>query len=287
MRLCICALFFLRLRLVVVETNKAKDPPPSPPSAPCRPTIEQAVAKAVGLPNWDLAASPCLRSRLAPFVPAHERNLKIVELCEEKIRLVLKDELRRSDALRVRIIETPDMDWHNSGRHATSGWVCVSSVLFLLGFSLSSSPSLTANTLFFFFWYVSVYARICRCPSTTAAAAAAGGSPTREPKHQYTLRIEVSSEAAASTLEKYNVEHLLRPVFIATLGEDTTQWVCVRPKQHDASIYDEYVRMFACLADDDTVSLDVVIRQYQYGSNAIVGSPQATRLGDKGASKAA
>ena len=71
----------------------------------------QAVAKAVGLPNWDTAASPCLRSRLAPFVPAHEQHLKIVELCEEKIRLVLGEDLHRSDALRVRMIETPDMDW--------------------------------------------------------------------------------------------------------------------------------------------------------------------------------
>lgn len=138
---------------------------------------EQAVAQAVGLPNWDLAASPCLRSRLAPFVPAHERHLKIVELCEEKIRLVLGDVLHRSDALRVRMMETPDMDWH-SGLHiviviimiATVVVVVVSGLLFpflLLSLSLLFSASPTSlQTLLTILPNASA---VCECLSTYAS----------------------------------------------------------------------------------------------------------------------
>ncbi|CAI5528736.1 unnamed protein product, partial [Closterium sp. Naga37s-1] len=43
----------------------------------------RAVARAAGLPNWDLAASPCLRSRLAFGVEATASTLILVERAEE------------------------------------------------------------------------------------------------------------------------------------------------------------------------------------------------------------
>ncbi|CAI5521295.1 unnamed protein product [Closterium sp. Naga37s-1] len=46
------------------------------------PPLPQAVARAAGLPNWDLAASPCLRSRLAFGVEATASTLMLVERAE-------------------------------------------------------------------------------------------------------------------------------------------------------------------------------------------------------------
>lgn len=51
--------------------------------------VRQA-AKYLGLPNWNAAASPCLRSRLAMGVTATEDHLKAVELAEEFVRRVLR-----------------------------------------------------------------------------------------------------------------------------------------------------------------------------------------------------
>eukprot|EP00580_Thalassiosira_gravida_P004263 CAMPEP_0201625800 /NCGR_PEP_ID=MMETSP0493-20130528/1461_1 /ASSEMBLY_ACC=CAM_ASM_000838 /TAXON_ID=420259 /ORGANISM="Thalassiosira gravida, Strain GMp14c1" /LENGTH=440 /DNA_ID=CAMNT_0048095827 /DNA_START=131 /DNA_END=1453 /DNA_ORIENTATION=- len=50
--------------------------------------VRQA-AKFLGLPNWNAAASPCLRSRLAMGVMATEGHLRAVELAEEFVRGVL------------------------------------------------------------------------------------------------------------------------------------------------------------------------------------------------------
>ncbi|KAL7552066.1 hypothetical protein ACHAWF_015288 [Thalassiosira exigua] len=50
--------------------------------------VRQA-AKHLGLPNWNSAASPCLRSRLAMGVMATEEHLKAVEMAEEFVRRVL------------------------------------------------------------------------------------------------------------------------------------------------------------------------------------------------------
>lgn len=59
-------------------------------------------SKYLGLPNWNAAASPCLRSRLAMGVEATERHLKAVEKAEDFVRKVLVlDETRN---VRVRML---------------------------------------------------------------------------------------------------------------------------------------------------------------------------------------
>lgn len=59
-------------------------------------------AKHLGLPNWNYAAAPCLRSRLALGVPATQAHLQMIEAAER----VVKDSLMpRSDSnLRVRLL---------------------------------------------------------------------------------------------------------------------------------------------------------------------------------------
>ena len=59
-------------------------------------------AKHLGLPNWNYAASPCLRSRLALGVQATEKHLKMVEEGETFVRNVLGLGLDRN--LRVRFL---------------------------------------------------------------------------------------------------------------------------------------------------------------------------------------
>ena len=59
-------------------------------------------AKYLGLPNWNAAASPCLRSRLAMGVLATQDHLRAVELAEEFVRRVLK--LDESVNARVRML---------------------------------------------------------------------------------------------------------------------------------------------------------------------------------------
>lgn len=59
-------------------------------------------AKYLGLPNWNAAASPCLRSRLAMGVMATEGHLKAVELAEEFVRRIL--ELDETVNARVRML---------------------------------------------------------------------------------------------------------------------------------------------------------------------------------------
>jgi len=49
----------------------------------------RALAQALGLPNWQHAASPCLRSRLALGVPAVEEHLQKVEAAEGLVRATL------------------------------------------------------------------------------------------------------------------------------------------------------------------------------------------------------
>jgi PP-loop superfamily ATP-utilizing enzyme len=49
----------------------------------------RALAHALGLPNWQHAASPCLRSRLALGVPAVEEHLQKVEAAEGLVRATL------------------------------------------------------------------------------------------------------------------------------------------------------------------------------------------------------
>ena len=58
----------------------------------------RAVARAQGLPNWDTAAAPCLRSRLQHGVPASAANMAVVERAEavarRRLRLADRDNLR-------------------------------------------------------------------------------------------------------------------------------------------------------------------------------------------------
>ncbi len=46
------------------------------------------LARFVGLPNWDLAASPCLRSRLSFGIEATQTNLKRIEQAESIVRAI-------------------------------------------------------------------------------------------------------------------------------------------------------------------------------------------------------
>ena len=60
----------------------------------------RALARVADLPNWDWAAAPCLRSRLAVGVPATPETLSRIEVAEDAVREVL--ELGPEVAFRVR-----------------------------------------------------------------------------------------------------------------------------------------------------------------------------------------
>ena len=62
----------------------------------------RSVALALGLPNFNYAASPCLRSRLALGVPATDQALQRVEAAETYVRRVLP--LTVAANLRVRTL---------------------------------------------------------------------------------------------------------------------------------------------------------------------------------------
>ena len=59
-------------------------------------------AKHLNLPNWNYAASPCLRSRLAIGVEATENHLKAVNMAEEKLREILQ--IDETVNMRVRML---------------------------------------------------------------------------------------------------------------------------------------------------------------------------------------
>ena len=61
------------------------------------------LARHAGLPNWDTAASPCLRSRLQLGVPATPANLARIEEAERRLRLHFA--VPRSTDFRVRHLE--------------------------------------------------------------------------------------------------------------------------------------------------------------------------------------
>jgi pyridinium-3,5-biscarboxylic acid mononucleotide sulfurtransferase len=60
-------------------------------------------AKFLGLPNWDYAASPCLRSRLALGVEATQRHLQMIEDAENLVKQTLRGYNETSN-LRVRML---------------------------------------------------------------------------------------------------------------------------------------------------------------------------------------
>jgi uncharacterized protein len=68
-------------------------------------------SKHLGLPNWNMAASPCLRSRLAFGVQATEEHLSMVHRAETKVRHVVRQILKdtgiydeHTTNLRVRLL---------------------------------------------------------------------------------------------------------------------------------------------------------------------------------------
>lgn len=65
-------------------------------------TEVRRAARHLNLPNWNYAASPCLRSRLALGVEATASHLKAVNLAEERVRKVLS--LDETVNLRVRML---------------------------------------------------------------------------------------------------------------------------------------------------------------------------------------
>jgi len=80
-------------------------------------------AKHLGLPNWNAAASPCLRSRLAMGVTATEDHLHAVEMAEEFVRRVLR--LDETVNARVRMLAggkaMVELDNHILGNNGNNG----------------------------------------------------------------------------------------------------------------------------------------------------------------------
>lgn len=65
--------------------------------------VRQA-ARHLGLSNWNAAASPCLRSRLALGVQATAKHLRTIEAAERHVRSVLQRHLSEASNVRVRML---------------------------------------------------------------------------------------------------------------------------------------------------------------------------------------
>lgn len=63
----------------------------------------RTVARSFGLPNWNYAASPCLRSRLALGVKAIPKDLGRIEQAERHVRLSMSETIDETTNLRVRL----------------------------------------------------------------------------------------------------------------------------------------------------------------------------------------
>ena len=71
-------------------------------------TRVRELARVAGLPNWNLAAAPCLRSRLAFGVPALARTLADVEAAEEAVRAILR--VQPEENMRVRVLSEEEKE---------------------------------------------------------------------------------------------------------------------------------------------------------------------------------
>ncbi len=63
----------------------------------------RAVAKEVGLPNWNIAASPCLRSRLALGVHATPSSLQRIEKAETIVKMMLTQRNLLDESANIRV----------------------------------------------------------------------------------------------------------------------------------------------------------------------------------------
>jgi uncharacterized protein len=88
-----------RLGLIAAENFKVLSPLRELTKAKVR-----VVARHMGLPNWNYAASPCLRSRLALGVEASVDHLHRIERAERFVKTRLSNVLDESSNLRVRLL---------------------------------------------------------------------------------------------------------------------------------------------------------------------------------------
>jgi PP-loop superfamily ATP-utilizing enzyme len=88
-----------RLGLVSAANHRVASPLLRTPKSRVR-----ELAKVAGLPNWNVAAAPCLRSRLAAGVPATVATLQAVERAEKAVRELLR--VRPEENMRVRVLRT-------------------------------------------------------------------------------------------------------------------------------------------------------------------------------------
>jgi PP-loop superfamily ATP-utilizing enzyme len=88
-----------RLGLVAARDFSVQSPLAAVPK-----TTVRRVARHLGLPNWNYAASPCLRSRLALGVSATSAHLELMAAAERLVRQTLADYVDESTNLRVRLL---------------------------------------------------------------------------------------------------------------------------------------------------------------------------------------
>ena len=92
-----------RLGLVSAKAHGVRSPLFATPK-----TRVRELARVAGLPNWNLAAAPCLRSRLAFGVPALARTLADVEAAEEAVRAILR--VQPEENMRVRVLSEEEKE---------------------------------------------------------------------------------------------------------------------------------------------------------------------------------
>ena len=97
-----------RLGLVSAKAHGVRSPLFATPK-----TRVRELARVAGLPNWNLAAAPCLRSRLAFGVPALKRPLADVEAAEDAVREILR--VRPEENMRVRVLSAPRRETERGG----------------------------------------------------------------------------------------------------------------------------------------------------------------------------
>jgi uncharacterized protein (TIGR00268 family) len=88
-----------RLGLIAAQDFQVKSPLQNVTKSEVR-----IAARHLGLPNWNYAASPCLRSRLALGVHATEQHLRTIEAAERFVKQQLGELCEETTNLRVRML---------------------------------------------------------------------------------------------------------------------------------------------------------------------------------------